>query len=142
MARMSPKSSGKKSLLPVVAIDYVRCGVRQIAATFDAALADSIESKLPHIDAPALAVRGARDPITPVRWVEGLGRPFYRKEGCIPFPVPPMPQTIATRESSRTSPGHSSRRQGLDREPHRALGLTVGAGKIVSGRARRGRGPA
>ena len=62
------------SLLPLVAEDYVRCGTRQIRATFEAALADSIESKLPHIQAPTLVVRGARDRIAPGRWVESLTR--------------------------------------------------------------------
>ena len=61
-------------LLALVAEDYGRCGVHTLAETFEAALADAIERKLPRVYAPTLVVRGERDPIAPARWVERLAR--------------------------------------------------------------------
>lgn len=52
----------------VVAFDYMTFGFRRFRQTFYGALQDRIEDKLPQIAAPALVVRGARDPIVPERW--------------------------------------------------------------------------
>lgn len=54
--------------------DYLDCGLGQVARSFRASLADHIEGNLPHIQAPALVVRGSRDPIVPQRWAEEATR--------------------------------------------------------------------
>jgi 2-hydroxy-6-oxonona-2,4-dienedioate hydrolase len=50
--------------------DYWRAGLRRIISTARAALTDRLESKLPHIAAPSLVVRGERDPLVPQEWAE------------------------------------------------------------------------
>jgi pimeloyl-ACP methyl ester carboxylesterase len=50
--------------------DYLRMGPRRTLATARLALADPFEEKLPRVEAPALVVRGERDPIAPQAWVE------------------------------------------------------------------------
>jgi len=56
------------SLFPLVIRDYSRCGFRRLRDTFQEALADVVESKLPNVAAPTLVVHGSRDPIVPLRW--------------------------------------------------------------------------
>jgi len=56
------------SLFPLVVHDYSRCGFRRLRATFEEALGDVVESKLPNVAAPTLVVHGSRDPIVPRRW--------------------------------------------------------------------------
>lgn len=48
--------------------DYVLAGPRQAFGKLRHALEDQIEAKLPHINAPTLAVRGTRDPIISRDW--------------------------------------------------------------------------
>jgi 2-hydroxy-6-oxonona-2,4-dienedioate hydrolase len=62
------------SLGSVVRQDYRDAGVWRVLATFRHALRDRIEDKLPRLQAPALVVRGARDPIVPQRWAEEAAR--------------------------------------------------------------------
>lgn len=62
------------ALVALAAWDYLAAGPRRIAATLRFALADAIERKLPWIDAPALVVRGRRDPVVSQRWVEEVAR--------------------------------------------------------------------
>ncbi len=62
------------ALVALAAWDYLAAGPRRIAATLRSALADAIERKLPWIDAPALVVRGERDPIVSQRWAEEVAR--------------------------------------------------------------------
>jgi len=62
------------ALVALAAWDYLAAGPRRIAATLRFALADAIERKLPWIDAPALVVRGGRDPIVSRRWAEEVAR--------------------------------------------------------------------
>jgi pimeloyl-ACP methyl ester carboxylesterase len=50
--------------------DYARMGPRRILASARFALADPLEQKLARVEAPALVVRGARDPIVPQAWAE------------------------------------------------------------------------
>jgi len=50
--------------------DYARAGTRRVLATARAMLADPVESVLPRVAAPALVVRGDRDPIVPQAWAE------------------------------------------------------------------------
>ena len=52
--------------------DYWRAGWRGIAATVRMALRDRQESKLPHISAPTLVVRGSRDVLVPQGWAEQI----------------------------------------------------------------------
>jgi len=54
--------------------DYYKAGVARGLRTFRYALADRIEEKLPHVHAPALVVRGSRDPIVPQKWAEEATR--------------------------------------------------------------------
>jgi 2-hydroxy-6-oxonona-2,4-dienedioate hydrolase len=58
------------SLGTIVRADYRDAGLRRVLATFRRALEDRIETRLPHLTASALVVRGARDPIVPQRWGE------------------------------------------------------------------------
>jgi pimeloyl-ACP methyl ester carboxylesterase len=50
--------------------DYRDAGIRRLLGTLRGLLDDRIEAKLPQVRAPALVVRGARDPIVPQRWAE------------------------------------------------------------------------
>lgn len=52
--------------------DYWRTGLRRGWETFQIALQDRIEDKLPRLDMPVLVVRGQHDPIVSQRWVEEL----------------------------------------------------------------------
>ena len=54
--------------------DYADCGLRRIWETWMISLADHIETKLPHMNLPALVVRGSRDPIVPQSWAEEATR--------------------------------------------------------------------
>lgn len=58
------------SLLPIELQDYLAAGIRRGWRTFRYALEDRIEANLPRLRAPALVVRGSRDPICPQRWAE------------------------------------------------------------------------
>jgi pimeloyl-ACP methyl ester carboxylesterase len=62
------------SLIALAAWDYLAAGPRRIWATLRFALADAIEIKLPWIEAPALVVRGGRDPLVSQRWAEEVAR--------------------------------------------------------------------
>jgi 2-hydroxy-6-oxonona-2,4-dienedioate hydrolase len=63
-----PRVQGEPALGAVVRRDYRDAGVRRVLGTFREALRDRIELHLPRVAAPALVVRGARDPIVPGRW--------------------------------------------------------------------------
>ncbi len=54
--------------------DYWRTGLHRGWETFQIALADRIEDKLPRLPMPVLIVRGTDDPIVSQRWVEDLVR--------------------------------------------------------------------
>ncbi len=62
------------SLGLVLIRDYRDCGVRRVVRTFQYALQDRIEEKLPHMQIPTMVVRGGRDPIVPQRWAEEATR--------------------------------------------------------------------
>jgi 2-hydroxy-6-oxonona-2,4-dienedioate hydrolase len=51
-------------------VDYWRCGSRRFLRTFQYALLDPIEEKLPQVQVPTLVVRGTNDPIVQQRWAE------------------------------------------------------------------------
>jgi 2-hydroxy-6-oxonona-2,4-dienedioate hydrolase len=52
--------------------DYWRTGLHRGWETFQIALQDRIEDKVPKLDMPVLVVRGQRDPIVSQGWVEEL----------------------------------------------------------------------
>lgn len=56
------------SLLPILAVDYLRMGFRLIPE-FRGMLADRIEDKLPHLSLPLMLVRGEHDAVAPHGWV-------------------------------------------------------------------------
>ena len=55
-------------------LDYLQCGPRRLWRTFQYALDDPIEEKLPRVQCPTLVVRGTRDPIVPESWAEEAAR--------------------------------------------------------------------
>jgi len=57
-------------LLAVEALDYTLHVAKSGLAAFVEMLRDPVETKLPHVQAPTLVVRGARDPIVPRAWAE------------------------------------------------------------------------
>jgi 2-hydroxy-6-oxonona-2,4-dienedioate hydrolase len=57
-------------LLAVEALDYTLHLWKSGFAGFAEMLRDPVETKLPHVQAPTLVVRGARDPIVPRAWAE------------------------------------------------------------------------
>jgi pimeloyl-ACP methyl ester carboxylesterase len=63
--------------------DYRSAGLRRAWATIKMALADRIELKLPHIQAPALIVRGENDPIVPQKWAERATELLPRGKLCV-----------------------------------------------------------
>lgn len=62
------------SLVPIVAADYLRAGLGRALRTLRYALTDPLEAKLPGLSAPALVVRGERDPVVSERWAERVSR--------------------------------------------------------------------
>jgi pimeloyl-ACP methyl ester carboxylesterase len=54
------------------AYDYLRTGLHRGWETFQIALQDRIEDKLPRLRMPVMVGRGQRDPIVSQRWVEEL----------------------------------------------------------------------
>jgi 2-hydroxy-6-oxonona-2,4-dienedioate hydrolase len=78
-ARSAPRQIGRwlvdwlqerPSLAVAHARDYYEAGLRRAWRTFQHALDDPIEDKLPLVHAPTLVLRGARDPIVPQAWIE------------------------------------------------------------------------
>ncbi len=60
----------------MVVADYLRAGPVTVASTAAAALHDRIEENARGVVAPALVVRGSRDPLVPQRWAERLAAAF------------------------------------------------------------------
>jgi pimeloyl-ACP methyl ester carboxylesterase len=59
-------------LLAVLFRDYLRLGPQVLFQIGELAVSDRVEEKLPAIDAPALIIRGSRDPLVPQRWAEEI----------------------------------------------------------------------
>lgn len=57
--------------------DFALAGPRRALRTFQYALADRVEEKLPRVCAPTLVVRGGRDPIAPQGWCEEVTRRLH-----------------------------------------------------------------
>lgn len=66
--RGAPRESPSQG--PLMLQDYRDAGLQRALDVFRHMLTDPIEEKLPRIQAPALVVRGSRDPIVPQRWAE------------------------------------------------------------------------
>ncbi len=62
------------SLVPIVAWDYLRCGLPRAWRTLQFALEDRIETKAPHLHCPTLVVNGEHDPLVPHAWAELVAR--------------------------------------------------------------------
>ncbi|MDQ4128052.1 MAG: alpha/beta hydrolase [Actinomycetota bacterium] len=62
------------SLIPVELRDLLSAGPWRGWRTLRHALEDHIEENLPRVMAPALVVRGSRDPICPQRWAEEVAQ--------------------------------------------------------------------
>jgi 2-hydroxy-6-oxonona-2,4-dienedioate hydrolase len=62
------------SLLPLLIAEHLRTRPWRLAAELRAMARDSIEEKLPRIDAPAMVVRGERDAVIPQSWAEEVAR--------------------------------------------------------------------
>jgi pimeloyl-ACP methyl ester carboxylesterase len=58
------------SILPILALDYLRCGTRRFFATARFALAYRMEDDLPSVHAPTLFVSGERDAFVSPAWAE------------------------------------------------------------------------
>jgi pimeloyl-ACP methyl ester carboxylesterase len=57
-------------LLRLLVRDYAGWGLPRLLRTSRSMLRDRVEEKLPQVGAPAVVVRGARDPICPLDWAE------------------------------------------------------------------------
>lgn len=64
----------KPSIAIPFLIDCWAAGLGRALQTFRHLLIDRVEEKLEKIEAPALVIRGSRDPISPQAWVEGAAK--------------------------------------------------------------------
>jgi 2-hydroxy-6-oxonona-2,4-dienedioate hydrolase len=80
-----------RSLASVTREDYKAAGLRRAWETMKMVLADRIEARLPHIQAPVLVVRGEKDPVVPQRWAEEVTRLLPRGELVV---IPGCPHTL------------------------------------------------
>lgn len=63
-----------RSMVPYTRGDYSKAGYYRVLRTFQYAIDDPVENKLPRISAPVLVVRGGRDPICRQDWAERVTR--------------------------------------------------------------------
>jgi len=64
----------RKSIIPLLALDYAKAGIRRMRREMAFMFEDRIEDKLPRIDAPSLVVRGSRDYLVPEYWTQEVAR--------------------------------------------------------------------
>lgn len=62
------------SLVPLAVRDYLTAGLIRGFRTFQFAMRDRVEDKLPLITAPTLVIRGSQDPIVSPQWAEQVAR--------------------------------------------------------------------
>ena len=92
LARIARNSTGEPKSLGFISLrDYWAAGLRRVRATIRMALADRLEDKLPLIHAPALVVRGTRDPLVPHEWAARVAALLPRGELV---ELPDLPHTI------------------------------------------------
>ncbi len=70
LARWGRELPYEVGMMPIMLRDYARAGIRRALHTFEMALADAPEERLPRMSMPTLVVRGALDPIVPQAWAE------------------------------------------------------------------------
>lgn len=70
LARWGRELPHEIGMLPIMLRDYARAGVRRALRTFEMALEDAPEERLPRMSMPTLVVRGELDPIVPQAWAE------------------------------------------------------------------------
>ncbi|MGN9837039.1 alpha/beta fold hydrolase [Nonomuraea sp. H19] len=88
-------------MTPLNAADYRDAGLRQVLASFRAAMRDRVEDKLPHVAVPTLVVRGEFDRMVPQDWAEEVTRrtPLARL-----VVVPGAPHMIPFRDPAALAP--------------------------------------
>ncbi len=92
VGRALPDVLGEHPSQPLVQTrDYAKFGLRRSLRTFQFAVHDRIEEKVPLVRAPTLVVRGARDPIVSQRWAEEVTR--LLPEGRLVV-IPGAPHTL------------------------------------------------
>lgn len=64
----------KFSQMFIILKDYRDCGIPRLLKTFDYAVKDKPEEKLPHIKIPVLVVRGGNDKVVSQKWAEEVTR--------------------------------------------------------------------
>ncbi len=74
LARWARELPYEVAMMPIMLRDYARAGIRRAMHSFDMALADQPEERLPQMSMPTLVVRGELDPIVPQRWAETVTR--------------------------------------------------------------------
>ena len=67
-------AADRASLPPLLIADYLRTRPRRLVKELKEMFADRIEEKLPEVKAPAMVVRGERDPVIPQGWAEEAAR--------------------------------------------------------------------
>lgn len=67
-----------RALLPIIARDYLRAGIRRTWRTLEHLVADRPEDRLPLVCVPTLVVHGDRDVIVPAAWAEWVARRLPR----------------------------------------------------------------
>jgi 2-hydroxy-6-oxonona-2,4-dienedioate hydrolase len=70
LGRWLQNSLYEPPMSPIMLRDYWRAGIPRAISTVRFLFRDAIEQKLPRIEAPALVVRGERDPMVPQHWAE------------------------------------------------------------------------
>ena len=98
------------SLVAIVLSDYLRAGPVTVATGAAEALRHRIEEDARRLAAPALVVRGARDPLVPQPWVERLTAAFRAGELHVIAGAPHAahfthPDAVAALVTAGTPPG-------------------------------------
>jgi pimeloyl-ACP methyl ester carboxylesterase len=66
----APNEAPSQALIQIE--DYWKAGFARVLHTFQMALSDAVEEKLPHVNVPTLVVRGEKDTLVPPRWAEEI----------------------------------------------------------------------
>ncbi|MFI7635586.1 alpha/beta fold hydrolase [Nonomuraea sp. NPDC049400] len=88
-------------MAPLNVADYRDAGLRQVVTSFDAAVRDRVEDKLPHVAVPTLVVRGEFDRLVPQDWAEEVTRRTPRGRLVV---VPGAPHMVPFRDPAALVP--------------------------------------
>ncbi|RVX41673.1 pimeloyl-ACP methyl ester carboxylesterase [Nonomuraea polychroma] len=88
-------------MAPLNVADYWDAGMRRVVATFEVAMRDRPEDKLPRVAVPTLVVRGEYDRMVSQAWAEQVTRLIPRARLVI---VPGMPHMIPFRDPQALAP--------------------------------------